>query len=83
MLPPKVIKLLSQFAYYLKRHNGTVIKLSSKDVLQQVQEAYQTANDDVLDEIYERIVEEVSSYTLVKPKEKSKSGKAKRILGLS
>lgn len=83
VLPPKVIKLLSQFAYYLKKHNGTVIKLSSKSVLQDVHDAYQTANDDVLDELYELIVEEVSSYSLSKSKSEIRGGKPKRILRLN
>ena len=83
VLPPKVIKLLSQFAYYLKKHNGTVIKLSSKNVLQDIHDAYQTANDDVLDELYELIVEEVSSYSLSKPKSEIRGGKPKRILRLN
>ena len=83
VLPPRVIKLLSQFAYYLKKHNGTVIKLSSKNILQEVHKANYEANFDVLDYLYNQIVDEISSYAPSKPKHKFRSDKALRALGLS
>lgn len=83
VLPPKVIKLLSQFAYYLKKHNGRVIKLSSKNVLQDIHTEYLEANFDVLDDIYEQIVQEVSSYAPSKPTQDAKLSKTWRALGLS
>ena len=83
VLPPKVIKLLAQFAYYLKKHNGVVIRLSSEDVLQDVHEACIGANFEVLDDIYEEIVDEISSYAPCKPHKKHKHAKALRVFGLS
>jgi len=81
VLPPKVVKLLSQFAYYLKKHNGKVIKLSSKTVLQDVHDEYHAANSEVLDDIYNEIVAEVNSYAPSKPKKtKLKHNKPFRVL---
>lgn len=59
VMSPKVIMLLSQFAYYIKRHDGIIIKLASKTVLKDVHEAHLLANDYILDDIYDRIVDEL------------------------
>jgi len=60
VMSPKVIMLLSQFAYYIKRHDGIIIKLASKTVLKDVHEAHLLVNDYILDDIYDRIVDELT-----------------------
>lgn len=81
-IPPKAVGLLAQYASQLKKYNGTVIKLSSKNLLSDVHESHVGINDKALDDLYEQIVSEVG----IPPQRKSKSFKdlkALRVLGFS
>ena len=90
VLPPKVVMLLSQFAHYIKKHDGIVIKLASKTILKDVHDAHLKVNNYILDDLYKKIVDEVniniedktrpttnnSSSTLIKKTAQLKNAKA-------
>lgn len=62
VLPPKAITLLSQYAYYIKKYNGTVIKLASKTVLKDIHTASVQVDNDILNDIYQQIENEINKH---------------------
>ena len=83
VLPPRVITLLAQFAYYAKRQNGTIIKLSSKDVLQEVHHARRNSHDSVMDDLYDQILVELNNYSASKPDHGNSYNKTLKVLRLN
>ena len=63
ILPAKVVMLLSQFAYYIKRNDNIIIKLSSATVLKDVHNAYERVDDPVLDDLYNKIILEIDTHS--------------------
>lgn len=55
VLPPRAIMLLSKFSQKLKKHNGTVLKLASPTILQELEHLYTKVDDPELDKIYDDI----------------------------
>ena len=58
LLSPKVVMLVSKYSYGVKKRHGVVLKISSKNVLQKLEEINNEIDDDVLDNLYEAIFNE-------------------------
>lgn len=60
ILPPKVVMLLSKYAYRLRKTSDITIKMSSKTVFKELEEINSEVDDEVLEEIYQQIEAELS-----------------------
>ncbi len=60
ILPPKVVMLLSKYAYRLRKTSDITIKMSSKTVFKELEEINSEVDDEVLEGIYQQIEAELS-----------------------
>ncbi|MBX2849307.1 MAG: hypothetical protein KTR16_13365 [Acidiferrobacterales bacterium] len=62
LLPPKVIMLLSKYAYRLRKTNNSKFSISSKSVFKDLEQINSKVEDDVLSSIYLEIEHELSPF---------------------